>query len=68
MTKAEFLAIAAEKYEALQKLNEQTNFYDYEKGFDALWIELGRIVLEKNIGEVPKDHRKKTSYAVATVK
>jgi uncharacterized membrane protein len=68
MTKEEFLAIATEKYEALQKLNEQTSFYDYERGFDELWIDLGRQVLESNIGKVPTDHRKKTSYEVVTGK
>lgn len=68
MTKEEFLTIASEKYEALEKLNEQTSFYDYEKSFDELWIDLGRQVLESNIGKVPKDHRKKTSYEVAMAK
>ena len=68
MTKDEFLAIATEKYEALQKLNEQTSFYDYERGFDELWTDLGRQVLELNIGKVPADHRKKTSYEAAMVK
>jgi hypothetical protein len=62
MTKDEFLVLATEKYESLQKLNAQTSFYDYEKGFDELWTDLGRQVLESNIGELPKDHRKKTSY------
>jgi hypothetical protein len=60
MTKEEFLALAAAKYASIQALNEVPSFYDYEKGFDALWIELGREVLEKNIGEVPQNHRKKT--------
>lgn len=64
MTKEEFLAIATEKYEALQKLNEKASFYDYERSFDELWTDLGRQVLESNIGKVPADHRKKTSYGV----
>lgn len=68
MTKDEFLALALEKYEALQKLNEQTSFYDYERGFDELWTDLGRKVLETNIGKVPADHRKKTSSEVVTEK
>ena len=42
MTKEEFMVLASEKYENLQKLNEHLNFYDYEKAFDELWTELGR--------------------------
>lgn len=68
MTKDEFLAIAAERYESLQKLNEVKSFYDYEKTFDELWTDLGRQVLEKNISEITKDHRKKTLSEVAMVK
>ncbi len=62
MTKEEFLAVASQKYESLQKLNEHLNFYDYEKAFDELWTELGRSILEKNIGKVPENHRKKTPF------
>ena len=68
MTKEEFIELATEKYEALQKLNTHLNFYDYEKTFDELWTELGRAVLERNIGEIPNDHRKKTLSAPATAK
>lgn len=60
MTKEEFLAVASQKYESLQKLNEHVSFYEYEKAFDELWTELGRSILEKNIGKVPENHRKKT--------
>ena len=59
MTKEEFLKLASKKYEALSKLNEQKTFYDYEKEFDRIWRELGGEVLQKTIGEVPKDRRKK---------
>ena len=60
MTKEEFMVLASEKYETLRKLNDHLNFYDYEQAFDDLWTELGRRVLERNIGAIPKDHRKKT--------
>jgi len=60
MTKQEFLALAADKYESLQKLNDNLNFYDYEKGFEQIWTDLGRNILEKNIGEIPQNHQKKT--------
>lgn len=68
MTKEEYLSLASEKYEALQNLNTNLNFYDYEQTFDELWTELGRTVLERNIGEIPKDHRKKTLSEPAMVK
>lgn len=61
MTKDEFLVLAASRYDDLQHLNtEQTNFYDYEKGFAELWTELGRAVLEGNLGELPESPRKKS--------
>ena len=68
MNKEEFLALAEAQYESLHQLKEQVSFYDYEKSFDALWIEFGRQVLEKNIGNVPKDRQKKTFHVPATEK
>ena len=68
MTKEEYLSLASEKYEALQTLNTNLNFYDYEKTFDELWTELGRAVLERNIGKIPNDHRKKTISEAGMVK
>ena len=59
MTKEEFLALAESRYEALQELNQLKSFYDYEKIFVDLWRDLGREVLEKNLGEVPMNRRKK---------
>ena len=59
MTREEFLALASERYDALQSLNELDNFYDYEKNYLAIWRDLGREVLERNLGDVPKDRRKK---------
>lgn len=61
MTKDDFLALAESRYDDLQRLNtEQTHFYDYEKGFAELWTELGRAVLEGNLGELPESRRKKS--------
>lgn len=59
MTKEEFLALAAKRYDELQALNKLDNFYDYEKEFVNIWRNLGREVLEKNLGDVPQDKRKK---------
>lgn len=59
MTKAEYLEAAAARYDELQKLNQLHNFYDYEVEFVKIWNGLGREVLEKNIGALSKDKRKK---------
>ena len=59
MTKEEFLFLAAQRYDELQALNKLNNFYDYEKQFVSIWKGLGREVLEKNIGDLPADKRKK---------
>lgn len=59
MTKEEFMAMAAQRYEELQALNKLDNFYDYEKQFVDIWKDLGREVLQKNIGSLPADKRKK---------
>lgn len=62
MSKEEFLALAEKRYDALQDLNKLDNFYDYEKQFVELLRDLGREVLEKNLGSVPTDRRKKKLY------
>ncbi len=59
MTKEEYVALASEKYDALQALNKIDNFYDYEKQFEELMKDLGRTLLEKNISELSADRRKK---------
>lgn len=59
MTREEFLAIAAKRYDELQALNKLDNFYDYEKEFVHIIKDLGREVLEKNLGDLPADKRKK---------
>jgi hypothetical protein len=68
MTKAEYLALAEARFDALTGLQTQPNFYSYEEAFDQIWIDLGRAVLESSIGTVPQDYRKKTSSAHATGK
>lgn len=60
MTKAEFLSLATEKWEEIEKKKESsTNFYDYEKSFDKIWVEFGRKSLEGSLGELCTDRRKK---------
>ena len=59
MSKAEYLALAEQKYDDLQGLSTQPTFYDYEKSFEAIWLDLGRQVLERTLGAVSADRRKK---------
>lgn len=59
MSKAEYLALAEQKYNDLQDLKNKATFYDYEKSFEEIWMDLGRQVLEKNLSQVPTDRRKK---------
>ncbi len=62
MTKAEYLEIAARRYDELQALNRLNNFYDYEKQFVTILNDLGREVLEKNLGTLSNDKRKKKPH------
>jgi uncharacterized membrane protein len=59
VTKEEYLALASQKFDELQNLKEKKTFYEYEQTFDEIWTELGRQVLEKSLGDVPADRRKK---------
>ena len=60
MTKAEFLELAGQKWEEIQKEKAgSASFYDYGKGFTELWTEFGREAIEGSIGEKSKDRRKK---------
>lgn len=65
MTKAEYMALAEARFEAIDNLQQHTDFYTYEQQFDQLWIDLGRAVLEQSVGAIPNDSRKKTVFEVA---
>jgi hypothetical protein len=61
MSKEEFLALVASRYEAFYKLNEIKGLYTYESTFDQIWTDLGQAVLETSISEVGEDCRKSES-------
>ena len=61
MKKEEYLKLAAEKWPELEQLKKEGNFYEYEKRFEEIWLELGRAVLEKNISDSIQDRRKKNA-------
>ncbi len=64
MTKKEFLALAETQYDKLESLKKVTSFYDYEKGFEEIWIEYGRLALECGISKKGIDRRKKKKSRV----
>jgi hypothetical protein len=68
MTKEQYLELAASKWPELEKLQSEGNFYEFEKRFEEIWIELGQTVLENQIGEVPNDYRKKKKSSPALAK
>ena len=47
MTKEEFLKLASKNWDKIEShKTDSNNLYDYEKGFDELWVEFGRSTLE----------------------
>jgi hypothetical protein len=59
MTKEEYLAMAAKRYDELQALNKIDNFYDYESEFAKIMNGLSKEILEKNLSKLSADRRKK---------
>ena len=61
MTREEFAKLADAKYDEINALKQQPTMLDYEQGFVEIWQELGRQVLQAELGEAGKDRRKKRS-------
>jgi len=61
MRKEEYLELCSKNWETLQAASSQNNLYDLEKDFRSRWEDLGRQVLEKQLGELPTNPRKKKS-------
>jgi hypothetical protein len=62
LTKDQFIALASEMYdqEMKQKLNDKTqDFFEYESTFAAIMQEFSRKTLERSLGELPTNIRKK---------
>ena len=62
MTKEKFLEIAASRYDSIRSLNALDNFYDYEHTLVEIMRNMGREILEENLGERLSDKRKKKLY------
>ena len=59
MTRDEMMAIMMKRYEEFEKLKGASTFYDFEKEFEKLWIEVGRELMQASLGEAPTERRKK---------
>ncbi|MEM6846303.1 MAG: hypothetical protein AAF632_29090 [Bacteroidota bacterium] len=61
--------MAASQWDALQSLQDEATFYDYEKKFDALWVGLGlgRQVLEQTVDTSFTDRRTKKNPKVVAI-
>lgn len=59
MTKEEYLEIASRHWDSIDSLKEKENFYDYEATLDEIIVSLGRDVLEKSLGTISSNRRKK---------
>jgi hypothetical protein len=59
MTKAEYLAICLSKWEEMKQLGSCNTLYDLEKELHEVCDGIGRDLLEKQLGDVPMDRRKK---------
>lgn len=64
MTKEQLLSLVSTRYDELQTLNKIDNFYDYEKEFEDIWQELGKVVLEQNLSACSADRRKKNTNPI----
>ena len=64
MTREEFIEAVGKRYDGIHALNDDGDFYDYEKDFINIWEDLGREVFEKNINTASSDRRKKKLVAV----
>lgn len=60
MSKEEYLALTASRWPELEALDQEKDFYEYEKRFEQIMIDLSRSVLECKISDAGKDRRKKT--------
>lgn len=60
MSKEDYLALAASRWPELEALDQEKDFYEYEKRFEQIMLELSRAVLEAKISQPGKDRRKKT--------
>lgn len=60
--------MAKAKYAEISSLKEKPTLLDYEQGFVKVWTELGRQVIQSELGSSGKDRRIKKKSSVPTEK
>ncbi|TAD89270.1 MAG: hypothetical protein EAY75_05040 [Bacteroidetes bacterium] len=63
MTQAEYISLALSRWPELESLDQEKDFYEFEKRFEQIMLDLGRAVLERKISSPGADRRKKTRFA-----
>lgn len=66
MTKEEFVSLAMSHWPELEALDQEKDFYEYEKRFEQIMLDLSRSVLEGKLNDKSKDRRKKTKFEPAS--
>jgi len=59
LTEDQLVALTRQRYHQLQDLQKTNSFYEHEKQFEHIWMDLGREVLQQTISQPPEDRRKK---------
>ncbi|CAN5918140.1 hypothetical protein BH24BAC1_BH24BAC1_30310 [soil metagenome] len=59
MNKEEYIKLAESKWPELEALQQEGDFYTYEKRFVEIMQELNQAVLQAHLGPAPQDYRKK---------
>jgi hypothetical protein len=60
MTKEEFLEKASKEWDKIKETRKNTDsFYDFEKTFDEIWVNLGREALEGSLEDKKSEDRRK---------
>ncbi|HRD80129.1 MAG: hypothetical protein IAE84_01380 [Saprospiraceae bacterium] len=62
MSKEEYVSLALSHWPELEALDQEKDFYEFEKRFEQIMLNLGRAVMERKVSEVGKDRRKKTKF------
>lgn len=59
MNKEEYIKLAESKWPELEALQQEEDFYAYEKRFAQIMEDLNLALLQAHLGEAPQDYRKK---------